>query len=543
MKKKKVLIALGAVVVVALAAVSGTWFVTAKKTKEGVVAFIDKANAGLSKDGLTFKIGYKEAKTGGFPTHVSVRLVDPTLTITETAADGSKPVDFLGFYDGHIDIVTDHLRKQYRAELAGNDSYTLKSGDQSMAIKGEGSKFTLLVQARSLDAFRQWETLDFKKKQDVVRFMETIHSASFDAGKLHYKDATSGETAFTQDESLARVTSRSSADILDLDLELTGKGSQVSKAYMDVIENMIRQPGGEALATFYADAPFSAVRAGKQDVDIKGSIYMTMKKDAPEREFRYDFSRAYAKNDFYEISMPSKMSVKMDATGMKIALFTDTTMDVKPAATAETGRAIAQNIAMLAMFMPKAELAEPQMVELNTKIMAALPTLSTLGPVNYKLDLAGDVGPDKKGAFNLNTFALTHKRWGLEANGAVENRTGPPTVTLSLTCRQCNSFTHDTMVTAIGMQDIKKMLKPESQMLPLGEPLLAAINGLLSQVGAKGTDGSLVFAVTTPAPGDIRLNQRPLGEVMMQAMAALQPVLNPAPAAAQPPVPDATKKP
>lgn len=538
MKKKKVLIALGAVVVVGIAAVSGTWFVTAKKTRESVIAFIDRINTNLSKDGLTFKIGYSEAKMAGFPTHVSVRLVNPTLTITEAATDGNAPLDFQWGYDGHIDIVTDHLKKQYRAELAGNDSFTLKSGDQSMAIKGEGSKFTLLVEARSLDAFRQWETMDLKKKENVVRFLETIHSASFDAGKLHYKDATSGETVFTQDESLGRITSRSSADVLDLDLELTGKGSQVSKAYMDVLENMMKQPGGKALAPFYAqgtDTPFSAIRAGRQDVDIKGTIYMTMKKDAPVREFRFDFTRAHAKNDFYEMNMPSKLSVKMDATGMKIALFTDTTMDVKPAAAAETQRAITQNLAMLAMLMPNAQLTEAQMVELNTKIMAALPTLSTLGPVNYKLDLAGDVGPDKKGAFNLNSFALTHKRWGLEANGAVENRSGAPTVTLTITCRQCDSFTHDTMVTAIQMQDVKKMLRPESQMLPLGEPLLAAINGLLAQVGAKGTDGSLVFAVTTPAPGDIRLNQRPLGEVMMQAMAALQPVLNPAPAATAPP--------
>lgn len=544
MKKTTIRIIAG---IVAVAAIGGgaVWWQATVRTKQSVVDTIARINATPAADGSKIEITYDRIETAGFPPGITVRLVNPkaVVTVPDTApAQAGKAAVMEWAFQGNADIVTNHIAAAYKLHLQGNDTIRLDMADgaQPVTIEGSGSDYSFAVKARSFRDFLAWEKLDIHDKEQVGHFVETIRKASADFGALRYVDAASKAPAFTQDKSHVGFVNRTTPEAYDFDLEIDARNSQVYEAYAGIFGQITgfgtQDPALGALGMEMEALPFSAARAGKQNMDVAISGYI--KRDPASRSLRFTAPRLSIANNFYAITAPFEMHIEENAEGMKLKMKMDDRITVTAAGAADMQRT-------LDMFFAMAQSAgkdDPNFdaAAFKAKVTSALPTVSTLGPITFAVDIAGTVAqpaPGTVGAprarLEIGNFDFSHARWGLKAEGNVDTMEGSPAITMKLVCEKCDAMTSDAMKTAVDAQEAARMIDPARPPLPLGEPLLQAIDRLLAQVGKKeGAD--IVFAITTPAPNDIRIGEQPMGAVLMQAMTALMPFMQPQ--AAQTPI-------
>lgn len=525
--KKKFTLWIAAFVVIASIGISALWFSAAETARSnverGIAAWNEMGKAQEGESATRFAFGYESLETRGFPVRTTVRVVKPRIDITVTANDGTA-TRLQWSSQGYADLVTDHFSREYRINLRGDDTVAMQIGTETLSLQGRNSDMSAYVMARSYGDFTMWEQLNIRDKESLKHFLRSIRGAGIHAGALHYVDAATHQTVMTQEASRIALQNNSSKERLDANIEFYARASEVAPAYGEFIEKLSQHLAGTP-AEAVQDIPFAASRAGKQDVDIAAQLSMPLSAGEKYTDFALEVTRNYISNNFYELRMPLSVRLQQSEEGRKLAVKQDLTVIVKPAATAETKRAVDKMELDLAPLV--ATLSEEQRAAFKAKLFEAIPAMSGLGPVNIAFDFVIDGKQGRKADIALNRFHIAHARWTIDASGTASN-VESPSVAMTLTCAPCTQFTQDTMASAVLVQDALHVASPGKKSLPLGKEMLTAIDGLLAKLGDSDADGTVTLVVTTPKPGDIRINDQPVGLVMLQAMAALEPVLAPA---------------
>ncbi len=555
------------IVVVAAIGAGSVWYIAAGDIVARTKKLIDTTNAKPHADGTAIKMTYDSLERTMFP-HIGARFVNPAIEVNSPGApamalnNGSprpiepQPFHLTWHHAGTIDVMTDYLTKEYRLVNNGSATGSLDTGTDKMGITAAPAHSEFSLKAKTQEAFRAWQSLDLSNPDAVKAALSQIGGAHGNAGAVKLTDTATNAIILTQDEVKFDLTNQSDDKKIKFDLTFVSKGAQVTKEYSDLVTHamtMLHLPTGITGTSM----PMAASRAGKQDIDIAMNVDLPQAAQAnlqmqPIGDIHV--TKLSIKNDFYQLSAPLDVVLHEDATRRHATIKLDWSLAISPVGAKEMQLLLDDGLPMASNYLG-ASASNMDQALLKEKIIAALPNVSTLGPVALVLDVDASVPkPDapktataadgKAETLTLRQFRFEHKRWGIDAHGEASNNaaTRGGTVNGTLTCKQCTTLSQDMYETVHAVQDVLALLQPTDRPYPLTEAMLTQLNTTLGEIGRPGTaSGDLDFVITTPAPNDMRVNDKPIGQILPQLMMvfAPPPVSAPPSVAPQPSTPGA----
>jgi hypothetical protein len=541
-KKIKVI---GAVAAVLLVGAGGGWYVVTGTIVKNTSQWLEGVASKKLENGATYTVTYDSITRSSFPA-IGVRLVNPTYTFEAPGDDNEKqpPVKFSMKLNGTADTVTDYLGNAYRFTSRGVSTISVDFGEEHLVATSEPKTWQASIKAKDRQTFNRWSTLDFNDPTAVQAAVKGLSQVSFDAGAVTYKDAT-GAVLLSSEKTGLRFTNRSADTSIDFDLAFEVKAMEAGEAYIQTVERLVGSIN-PAMPMKLSDMPFSVARAGKQDMDVAVSVNLPQGFGAgPAGTGSIRVSKLALKNNYYTLTAPTDIALS-EANGQRdVKIKLDWSLDVSPTGGLEGQRLVD----MIASMAPQPSADSPLDPELlKQKITAALPTVSTLGPISLVVDMdatapkptanADANAPKGRDSVTLRQFRFGHKRWALEAKGESLNdeKTGA-NINVNLTCKQCDTLTGDLFATAQGVQEVMNLSTPNRPQWQLTPELLTQLNSTLAEIGSKDASGDVSFAFTSPKPGDVAVNGKPVAEALPKLMMLFAAVQPPAVPVAEQPAP------
>lgn len=519
----------GAIVVLAAVGAGAGWYVLSGQTVSQTQTILAEFNSKPATNGLSFKVQHESVTRAPFP-HIGVRLVNPTFELTLPADAEGKTQTITSSSQGTTDVITDYIAKQYRIENRSGGTITTTMGTEKISQTFSPTTVNAAVTAKSFSDFVAWNKLNTNDPAAVKAALKNIQTVTMVMSPFTLTDTATNQPIMSQQKMELVAKNRSNDTQIDFDLAFELLGSEISPEYYALMDKFFPAPADAATPpvpsafSLKGDMPFSPLRAGKQDMALELSINAPM---GSRQQGTLDLRKFTFKNNFYTLSLPTKLTVK-DTRNVAVNL--NWSVETTPAAAAEMQRVVTVGGKLTGI-----NAATPEEQE---KIIAVLPNLSTLGPVTLVLDAETTAG--QGASVTLRNFALNHQRWGLEAkgSGSVDPATGQK-LELSLLCKKCDMLTWDGVTAAIQAQTVAELMKPGSGAWGITAETMTKLNALLADIGKRDAEGNISFVVATTAANDIRINDKPMAEAMMKAMVAFAPPPPPeaaelAPAAGEP---------
>lgn len=538
MASKKVKV-IGGVAAVLVAGAGSAWYVITGNILSATTSWLATVASKKLEDGTT-TLTYDSIRRSSFPS-IGVRLVNPRFAVTYPGTDNETkaPVAFTVALNGTIDTTTDYIGNAYNVAVNGAYSYDASIGETKFGGKSAApSTERWLLKAKDRATFSAWNALDWNNEDAVKAAIQGIAAARYEVGAFALNDAQ-GRLLMGANKLVLGFNNRSNETTIDGDVVIQANALEVTDAYNEAAESVMQLASLPQLMKL-SQMPFSASRAGKQELDIVAAVKLPIgiASGASPSGF-IDVSKFYAKNNFYTLNMPLRM-VLNEANGQRnLTLKLDWLLDVTAAGGAE-GQYLVNAVADPFLMAGRETLdpQDPQPLDeqaLKQRITAALPTLSTLGPITLAIDLdatspSAPAQPGQpatgKDSVSMRNFALTHKRWGIVAKGDSLNNANGATINASLVCKQCDTLTGDVVATAQSAQEVMNTATPGRPQMALTPEFAASVNSTLADIGSKDAAGDVTFTFATPKPGEVTVNGKPIGEVgpkLMALFAALQP--------------------
>ncbi len=537
MAKKIVRIIVVVAAIAAIGAVS-SWFVLAGNTLTHAKQWIADINDAAHEDGSTFTLRYGAIERAPFP-NIGVRLVNPEIIFTapKTDAEDAAMVEAKWQRKGTVDFITDTLRNEYRLISDGSGELTLQSGDDQTHIVSSPAQVEASLRASNRDAFATWKNMNWRNPEALQAALRTIAQLRLQMSPITLTDTASEAVIFTQQQGLFSFMNHSTNGSMAFELTVLAKGSQMTPAYTDValrIASMLGAP------TVIDTTPFSMTRAGTQDVDVVVQVDIPATPEgAPVSNGSIRVPRFEFTNDYYRLQLPTEV-VLTDTNGRGDAhVKLNWLAEVKPAGAAEMQRSmgVSSMIAPLLAQLAGSKKSDVDPEALQQKMMDLLPTLSTLGPIRLVTDIdatvvrateireskTDDSSKEASEKVTIRTLSLSHPRWGMEAKGmAARDAKGMATMDFSILCKQCETLTQDGYDKARALQAALNLMNPAREQWLLDDSIRENLNGALAEIGRKDeATGDIHFAVGTPEPNDIRINDVPVADVMKTLTQAL----------------------
>jgi len=540
--KKTITWALVAVLGVGVLGAVGAWFVASGNAVSHAEQFIAQLNAKVLPQNGTVKLTYDHMARSRFPA-VGITLTNPMLTSTIPAdAQGRPPIDIVWKRGGHVDILTDYLKNEYRVISDGAGTLNVTSGLENVTTTTDSARIELSIAARDRAAFAQWNTLDFNDNAAVRQSIKNLAAFTLSISPMVMKDADSNAVIYTQDASSIKLANRTVDGTIDFDLDLALNGIELTTAYGLVARRILRavqMPEG----AWNEQMPFSSTRAGKQDILIAMQVNIPDKPSATSNGFIH-VPVLRVKNNFYTVEMPLHVVLK-EENNLRLALLKlNASLQVAPAAALEMQAALAtlgteQGMGGVLTQMVGATNTAINQEALKQKLTEALPTLSTLGPITLDVDIEAALpapnaaetltrkrAPDALAEnLTIRALRLNNARWGLDVKGMAARTSGTaPTIDMTVTCLRCDTMTKDIYDTAFSAQQALNLMNPERVQWPVNEALLANITTALAQIGRKDAEGDITFGISSPTAGDYRINDTPFQEILSTLMTIFAPL-------------------
>jgi hypothetical protein len=283
------------------------------------------------------------------------------------------------------------------------------------------------------------------------------------------------------------------------------------------------------------NVPFAMTRAGKQNMVLDATINMPQPEAGGKLDQGIiDVRRFDQSSDYYTSSMPTRMDFGQAGGKRTLNMKADWKLEAKP----EGAKEFANFLDTMRAATPYAS-DDAKYAELKGKMLAAAPNLTGVGPITLAFDLDAAIaepgaatGNDQIGgdAVNIRRAELSHGRWGVDVKGNISQAKDGHSVSLDVGCRKCKNLTSDVYTTALQAQDVYTMMNPGKPGWGVNETMHTGIDQLFAQVG-KASGEDIIFALRSPKPGDLTINDKPFQEVMLMAMPLMAPA---APAAPMP---------
>ena len=507
------------------------WYVAAGQAITLADLRIQAMNTKARPDGSTMKISYDKLVRTPFP-NIGARLVNPSVELS-APGDGERvqPMHLTWKGQGTSDFITDYLRNAYRFESNGNSRFDLEVGDEKVAAQSQPTMISLMLQARDRRAFSAWQSVDATDKNAVESATADIKAVNIDMGPILIKDAATDEPILSQARGVIHLTNRSTDSQIDFDLQTDIQDSEVTTEYNRILTRVMYASGMVSVPMNDEAVPFSVTRAGKQDLVVDLSVNVPKAEKGPISNGTIDVRKLAFDNNYYHLSLPLNITLREEKGERRAAVKINWSFEATPAAAEEMQRLVTVG----APFIPAlvtASRTEPDAT--REKLLAALPVMSTLGPVKLVLDLdakvpapgkEGEDNPDTAELLTLNSFDFSQKRWGLNAKGKGSRRTqAGTTVDVTFNCVRCDTMTQDVFEAARAIDAVMMLIQPMRMPWGLQDTLPGTINQILAENGTKDANsGDISFSITTPAPNDIRINNQPFAAFTAEILAAFAP--------------------
>ena len=549
MNKKPILVFFG-VFSVMLAAYAAAWYVLSgqavARTQEHLAQMGQTTNRAMQ-----ITLSAEQVVRTPFPA-IGVRLINVQSHFLPAAEAGAKALRIDAAFQGQVDVVTDYPRKQLRTLTDFSSArVTLHQNDTETVYQSEGAvKGAVVLTTRHFNGFQRFaelgSTKDNTKIEDALKaaFAE-LAGLRMDVAGYRLKDAQ-GNVFLGSEGGQFHLVNRSTPAQIDFDLAMDFKAIEISSAYYTAMIAAMPQNLVASTPFDMNEMPFSQTRAGKQDTRLDATVTMPTPEGgkAPDN-FLLDARTLYLKNNYFTLQMPTHIALSRETH--KLSIKQDWSFEVTPAAAAEMQRVIdstAQLSAKMQALKPGCNAGTPtpdcapsapggMSPELRQKITEALPTLSTLGPITLAMDVetvipeaaAGGKTDAVAPGIIVRNYDLNHKRWGIGITGNATGEGSTKKMDFTIVCRKCASLTHDLYTTAQQASEALHLAAPEKPLpFTVTQAMLTGVNQLLGQYGKLDTvSGDIRFVISTPQAGDIRINDRPVGEFAMQFMTLFIP--------------------
>lgn len=529
-----------AVPVAAAVGLGAAWYVASGEVVTHAQNLVEQANSVARPEGQTLKITYEKVTRSRFPA-VGVRFVNPGIAFSD-AGDGAgrPPFSFEWKRDGHVDFVSDVRTRTYRLASHGSGKTLLQADSQSFALASDPSEIELALTARDRAAYEAMQELNFADRAAVEKAVRELAAVSLKAGDVLLFEPNSKAPLYRQQASAIVLENRNTEDSYDFDATVQVKDSEVTQAYSDMLA---RFTSALQMPLMINDEimPFSSTRAGKQNVDL--AVRAKLPRNAEDSTIDDGYihiDRFAVTNAYYQLSAPFDLVIAQADGRRTAAIKADWQFELTKAGGEEMGRP-GLNKSILLMLAKRSGVEEidvdPEL--LQQKLLASLPGISALGPIQFHVDLEastpmpssaasaleGAGKDDRREMLTIHALSFDHPRWGMDIKGmAARAGRNEMTVDFTILCKKCETMTRDIYEVAGATQELMALLNPKREAWYMNEEMLANVNKTLAEIGRKDeASGDIVFGIGSPSPNDIRINDKPMAQVMLKFMAMFLP--------------------
>jgi hypothetical protein len=530
---KYTLLALPLTVAVALGA---AWYVASGEVVNHAKSLVEQANAATHPEGLTLTIAYESVTRSHFPS-VGVRFVNPSISFSD-AGDGvgRPPFSFEWKREGHVDFVSDVRTRTYRLVSHGSGRTVVRADNQSFEIASEPSDMELALTARDRAAYKTLQELDLRDRAAVEKAVRELAGISLRASDILLSESGTQTTLYSQRASSLVLTNRSTESTYDFDATIQVKDSEITKTYSDMLARFtsaLQMP----LAINDEIMPFSSTRAGKQNMEL--AVRAKLPRNAEDSTIDDGYihvNQFTVTNAYYQLSAPFDLVIAQADERRTAAIKGNWQFELTKAGGAEMSRpGLNKSILLVLAKRAGVETIEADPELLQQKLLASLPSVSTLGPIEFRVDLEASTPmpkasasaidttgkDDRREMLTINALSFTHPRWGMDVKGmAARVGKNEMTVDFTIICQKCETMTRDIYDVASATQEVMSLLNPKREAWYMNEAMLANVNKTLAEIGRKDeATGDIVFGIGSPSPNDIRINGKPMSQVMLKFMA------------------------
>lgn len=527
--------------------VGSGWYVMSGNLVTTIKQSIDQANEAGGAGKAKVTISYNAIERSAFPT-IGARITDIGAQVELPAHDAVEGISVQWKTNGAVEIISDPLHNQYRMKGNTATETHLAQGEKSFSLHADSTPVEMTVRAINHKAFRALSFANLKDEASNRAMLESIAQMNLQIGAMRVTDGA-GEMLYSQEAFGLTIAHNPDAQFNDIDLALQLKDSLTTPAYQTLVSSFTHGMDGKTEPFNAGNLPFAGSRAGKQNFDIAAHVKLPkagLEDDAATVDVV--FSKFEISNDFYRLKLPLSLQRQKVGSSRIIKAKLDGEYTLSEAGGTEVRTYLVPFAAQLAGLLhnkPEDAERDASMVE---KLVAALPTVTTVGPVTVALDLEADLGQgssqhtaatkpnegkDAPGAANLkdqytlNRFALNHSHWGIDAKGMFINpNDGQSGIVSDITihCLKCSALIADAYSQARSVQEAMNLVTPDRPQWRIDETVEKQVGALIDEIGKKDpATGDITLAITTPTPGNVQINDKSIAEVMPKLMAIIAP--------------------
>lgn len=528
------------------------WHSLSGEAVASVRASIDRYNQAERRPGLKASVGYATISRSRFPS-LGARVVNPSFDFEDSGeAGGRSPLAIHWKHEGDIEIVSMPRDFGYRITSRGRGNTAFETAGKAFEVASKDAVISAEITSRDKAGYERLGSLNsisLADKEALKAFLLSLHSVTIDASLIELTSADGSVAYYSQDSSSLHITNRSDPSVVDAEVTLQLANSEVSKEYDGALREFITALGIPMLDV--SVVPFAASRAGKQNVDLAFSVRLPI--TGPRDEFPESYlhiKRLELNNDFYRFSAPLDVAAHNGQDGHMLRAKGNLRFELTNTGGDELRR-INQNPEIALSQLGHETAANPA----AGSSLPVLPELDKLGPITLDIDLdlsapyiPKDAPPRKhasqgpRESLVIRALSFNHARWGIELEGMASRASkGEFMLDFNLVCGKCMALVGDAFdrteawQTAAGEADKQSLAEKRSK-----------VEALLKDIGKPDeSTGDIAFGIGTPQANDIRINDKPLSEVMPRVMDLFRPSFpkpgNPDELAPKPPVEPAAK--
>lgn len=528
------------VTVLAAGSAGGAWYVLSGNLVTGIKGTFDQINAANSG----IQVSYAALGRTPFPT-IGARLTDIAYRAEASSQDTGEQSILEWKSKGISEIIAQPWSHQYLLHSHAGVDTSFGKKEALLTTHTEPTAFKIAVQAVDHQAYAALAEVNVKDKSSLQQAADGIAQLHMRTDPMLVTGAN-GETLYSHQAFTLDFVRKPNAQFQDVAFALLLKDSLTTPAYQTLIEGMLGTLDAHALPLqVERDLPFASYRAGKQNIDIAGHLVVPKTSGGTFDGSSVVFNRFEVSNDFYHLTLP--LTIQQQAAGSGHIL--QAKLDGSYTLTEAGGKEMQQYaVPALASFLTGFASQTKDVPNLAEQLNAAIPTLSTVGPVALKLDLEANLGrkktPDSapvaeatpfpapadksiQDQYSLNQFTLSHARWGIDAKGLFINpNDGKSGVVSDVTirCLKCHTLMADGFSEARAVQEILTLMKPDRPQWRIDTAVEQQAIALMDEIGQKkAEEEDLSLAITTPNPGNVVINGKSVAEIVPKVLAIVDP--------------------
>lgn len=540
------------ILAVILAALTGGYFYQWQKQAEVLKALatsrIEALNAGPEAEGFEISLSYKDMNVGGFPFSHRITLVSPVLESNYSlagihslireggeaaVAPGEKePLVSTLSLDGDLSLSINYLSTStdfiMNGGLTGEDTLM---GDSLRWKMERAGPVTCSVDFRSSAMTPMFRTFVLGKPMEGEELLKHLDSLS----------CAAGEQRIIRQDDQQPLANLSASTFTVKDIIINGEGGENR---LHFIADMPKMEAYDAYQGFYGSfgsgvrpseyklsplKSFELVGAQSLAIDV---LFRMQKPDGlsspgQPKNILLDMKQFKMANKLWQFDYPLYLSVDDQSDGVNFVVRYHGKGKIEPAFDMAAQEALSgENFdpsleSSLAIAFPE---AEPE--EVRSFISDLLPRASGFGNFSMDVDMEGSAAtqgglPSGAGGITVRALNFLSDVYSLKMQGSYE--AGKNEGMLTIDCLQCEKLVADAVEYNNRVQKAYGSVNPSHMAMTITTEMYESIMTFLKGLNIGKSEDDITISVVSNGQGSVTISNKPMLEVMMQAMQVMQP--------------------